>query len=173
MSITSQQRHKSPTEYSAPADYPLLHTHTPLAPDCSKPSFAVARTSHRSALHQQYARRRGSDQSPIGGLGSLEKNKESGSAQESADVYSEMSARFPMNPGAAESLGDSSLISIDETTLTPPMARCCVLWTRPGIPTMLDQSLGDLDELLKETRPRSDQFQRRYSARASTPRWRR
>ena len=34
----------------------------------------------------------GSDQSPIGGVGSLEKNKESGLLKESADVYSEMLA---------------------------------------------------------------------------------
>ncbi len=40
----------------------------------------------------------GSDTSPIGGVGSLEKNKESGLLKESADIYKEMLAPFAMTP---------------------------------------------------------------------------
>ena len=38
------------------------------------------------------------DTSPIGGVGSLEKNKESGVLKESSDIYDEMLAPFAMKP---------------------------------------------------------------------------
>lgn len=93
----------------------------------------------------------GGDTSPIGGVGSLEKNKESGLLKESADIYKEMLAPFAMTPIPTESVaifpsypqmindlsrGDSEMLrSVDA-------ARASL--------TQVDQSLGDLDEFLKE-----------------------
>jgi hypothetical protein len=93
----------------------------------------------------------GSDQSPIGGVGSLEKNKESGLLKESADVYSEMLAPLSMNPVPAESLAilPSYPSMMNELTLADGEMLRSVDAARASL-TMLDQSLGDLDELLKE-----------------------
>ncbi|MGA7355916.1 MAG: M48 family metalloprotease [Candidatus Cybelea sp.] len=93
----------------------------------------------------------GSDSGPITGVGSLEKNKESGLLKESADIYTEMLAPLSMRPIPTESVallpsypqmlndlsrGDAEMLrSVDA-------ARAAL--------TQLDQSLGDLDEFLKE-----------------------
>jgi beta-barrel assembly-enhancing protease len=93
----------------------------------------------------------GSDQSPIGGVGSLEKNKESGLLKESADIYSEMLAPLSMNPVPAESVAilPSYPSMMNELTLADGEMLRSVDAARASL-TMLDQSLGDLDELLKE-----------------------
>jgi len=93
----------------------------------------------------------GSDQSPIGGVGSLEKNKESGLLKESADIYSEMLAPLSMNPVPAESVAilPSYPLMMNELTLADGEMLRSVDAARASL-TMLDQSLGDLDELLKE-----------------------
>ena len=93
----------------------------------------------------------GSDSGPITGVGSLEKNKESGLLKESADIYAEMLAPLSMRPIPTESVallpsypqmlndlsrGDAEMLrSVDA-------ARAAL--------TQLDQSLGDLDAFLKE-----------------------
>jgi predicted Zn-dependent protease len=93
----------------------------------------------------------GSDQSPIGGVGSLEKNKESGLLKESADIYSEMLAPLSMSPVPAESLAilPSYPSMMNELTLADGEMLRSVDAARASL-TMLDQSLGDLDEFLKE-----------------------
>ncbi|HLY02338.1 MAG TPA: M48 family metalloprotease [Candidatus Cybelea sp.] len=93
----------------------------------------------------------GSDQSPIGGVGSLEKNKESGLLKESADIFSEMLAPLSMNPVPAESVAilPSYPSMMNELTLADGEMLRSVDAARASL-TMLDQSLGDLDEFLKE-----------------------
>jgi predicted Zn-dependent protease len=93
----------------------------------------------------------GSDQSPIGGVGSLEKNKESGLLKESADIYSEMLAPLSMNPVPAESVAifPSYPSMMNGLTLADGEMLRSVDAARASL-TMLDQSLGDLDEFLKE-----------------------
>ena len=92
----------------------------------------------------------GGTSSPIGGIGSLEKNKESGALRESADIYKEMLAPFAMKPVPTESvaifpsypqmLGDLSRAD-SEMLRSVDAARASL--------TQLDQSLGDVDEFLK------------------------
>jgi predicted Zn-dependent protease len=93
----------------------------------------------------------GSDQSPIGGVGSLEKNKESGLLKESADIYTEMLEPLSMNPVPAESVAilPSYPSIMNELTLADGEMLRSVDAARASL-TMLDQSLGDLDEFLKE-----------------------
>ncbi len=93
----------------------------------------------------------GSDQSPIGGVGSLEKNKESGLLKESADIYTEMLEPLSMNPVPAESVAilPSYPSMMNELTLADGEMLRSVDAARASL-TMLDQSLGDLDEFLKE-----------------------
>ncbi|MGP8101897.1 MAG: M48 family metalloprotease [Candidatus Cybelea sp.] len=93
----------------------------------------------------------GSDQSPIGGVGSLEKNKESGLLKESADIYTEMLEPLSMNPVPAESVAilPSYPSMMNELTLADGDMLRSVDAARASL-TMLDQSLGDLDEFLKE-----------------------
>ncbi|HLX26504.1 MAG TPA: M48 family metalloprotease [Candidatus Cybelea sp.] len=93
----------------------------------------------------------GGDTSPIGGIGSLEKNKESGALKESADIYKEMLAPFAMKPVPTESvaifpsypqmLGDLSRAD-GEMLRSVDAARASL--------TQVDQSLGDVDEFLKD-----------------------
>lgn len=93
----------------------------------------------------------GSDTGPIGGVGSLEKNKESGLLKESADIYKEMLAPFAMKPVPTQSLAifpsypqmTNDLSRADDEMLRSVDAARAAL-------TQLDQSLGDLDEFLKE-----------------------
>lgn len=93
----------------------------------------------------------GGDTSPIGGIGSLEKNKENGALKESADIYKEMLAPFAMKPVPTESvaifpsypqmIGDLSRAD-SEMLRSVDAARASL--------TQLDQSLGDVDEFLKD-----------------------
>lgn len=92
----------------------------------------------------------GSDAGPIGGVGSLERNKESGILKESADIYSEMLAPFSMHPVPTESMAifPSYPSMINEMSLADSEMLRSVDAARASL-TMLDQSLGDLDEFLK------------------------
>ena len=93
----------------------------------------------------------GGTSGPIGGVGSLERNKESGLLKESADIYEEMLAPFAMKPIPTQSLalfpnypqmiGDLSRAD-GEMLRSVDAARASL--------TQLDQSLGDLDEFLKD-----------------------
>ncbi|MBV8343714.1 MAG: M48 family metalloprotease [Candidatus Eremiobacteraeota bacterium] len=92
----------------------------------------------------------GGSSSPIGGVGSLEKNKEGGLLKESADIYEEMLAPFAMTPIPSESLAvlPSYPQMINELSLADGEMLRSVDAARASM-TTLDQSLGDLDEFLK------------------------
>lgn len=93
----------------------------------------------------------GGDTSPIGGVGSLEKNKESGALKESADIYDEMLEPFAMKPIPTESVAlfpSYPQMLTDLTRADSEMLRS-VDAARASL-TQVDQSLGDLDEFLKE-----------------------
>jgi predicted Zn-dependent protease len=108
-------------------------------------NFTSMARSINSALQDS-----GSDDGPIGGVGSLEKNKESGQLKEAADIYTEMLAPFSMNPVPTDSLEilPSYPQMINELTLADGEMLRSVDAARASL-TMLDQSLGDLDEFLK------------------------
>jgi predicted Zn-dependent protease len=93
----------------------------------------------------------GGTSSPIGGIGSLERNKESGALKESADIYKEMLAPFAMKPVPTESVAIfptyPQMIG-DLTRADSEMLRS-VDAARASL-TQLDQSLGDVDEFLKD-----------------------
>lgn len=91
------------------------------------------------------------DTSPIGGVGSLEKNKESGVLKESADIYDEMLAPFAMKPIPTESVAllPSYPQSLNDLARADGEALRSVDAARAAL-TQLDQSLGDLDEFLKQ-----------------------
>jgi hypothetical protein len=93
----------------------------------------------------------GGDSSPIGGLGSLEKNKESGLLNESADIYKEMLAPFALKPVPTESVAlfPSYPRMLNELSRADGEMLHSVDAARASL-TQLDQSLGDLDEWLKE-----------------------
>ena len=88
---------------------------------------------------------------PIKHVGSLEKNKENGLLKETADIYDEMLAPFSMVPMPADSLAIlpsypqmlGELSSADGEMLRSVDAARASL-------TMVDQSIGDLDDFLKE-----------------------
>ncbi|HEY6325237.1 MAG TPA: M48 family metalloprotease [Candidatus Cybelea sp.] len=92
----------------------------------------------------------GGSSSPIGGVGSLEKNKEAGLLKESADIYEEMLAPFAMKPVPTESLAILPMYPqmINDLSLADGEMLRCVDAARASM-TTLDQSLGDLDEFLK------------------------
>lgn len=92
----------------------------------------------------------GGSAGPIGGVGSLEKNKESGLLKESADVYNEMAAPFAMKPVPTESVAifpSYPQMLTDLSRADGEMLRS-VDAARASL-TQLDQSLGDLDDFLK------------------------
>jgi beta-barrel assembly-enhancing protease len=93
----------------------------------------------------------GGDTSPIGGIGSLERNKESGLLKESADIYKEMLAPFAMKPVPTESVAifPSYPQMINELSRADAEMLRSVDAARAAL-TQVDQSLGDLDEFLKE-----------------------
>jgi beta-barrel assembly-enhancing protease len=93
----------------------------------------------------------GGSTSPIGGVGSLEKNKESGLLKESADIYQEMLAPFAMKPIPTESVAifPSYPQMIGELSRADSEMLRSVDAARAAL-TQVDQSLGDLDEFLKE-----------------------
>ncbi len=92
----------------------------------------------------------GGDSSPIGGVGSLEKNKEAGLLKETADIYEEMLAPFAMTPVPTESLAILPAYPqmVNELSLADGEMLRSVDAARASM-TTLDQSLGDLDEFLK------------------------
>ncbi len=92
----------------------------------------------------------GGDTSPIGGVGSLEKNKESGLLKESADIYKEMLAPFEMKPIPTESVAifPSYAQMMSELSLADGEMLRSVDAARASL-TQLDQTLGDLDDFLK------------------------
>ncbi len=92
----------------------------------------------------------GGDSSPLAGVGSLEKNKESGQLKESADIYDEMLAPFSSSPIPAASLEifPSYPQMLNELSLADADMLRAVDASRASL-TILDQSLGDLDEFLK------------------------
>lgn len=93
----------------------------------------------------------GGNTSPIGGIGSLEKNKESGLLKESADIYQEMLAPFAMKPVPTESVAlfPSYPRMLDELSRADSEMLRSVDAARAAL-TQLDQSIGDLDEFLKQ-----------------------
>ncbi len=93
----------------------------------------------------------GSDAGPLGGVGTLEKGKESGLLKEGADIYTEMLAPFGTTPIPAESLAilPSYPQMMDELSLGDAELLRSVDAARASL-TVLDQSLGDLDDFLKE-----------------------
>jgi Zn-dependent protease with chaperone function len=93
----------------------------------------------------------GSATSPLGGVGSLEKNKESGLLKESADIYDELKAPLAMDgiPPESEALLPSYPHMIDQLSRADGEMLRSVDAARASL-TMLDQSLGDLDEFLKQ-----------------------
>jgi Zn-dependent protease with chaperone function len=92
----------------------------------------------------------GGDTSPIGGVGSLERNKESGLLKESADIYKEMLAPFALTPIPTESLAilPSYPRMVNDLSLADGEMLRSVDAARASL-TILDQSLGDLDAFLK------------------------
>ncbi|HEY1869219.1 MAG TPA: M48 family metalloprotease [Candidatus Cybelea sp.] len=92
----------------------------------------------------------GGTSSPIGGIGSLEKNKESGALRESADIYKEMLAPFAMKPVPTESVAifPSYLQMLGDLSRADSEMLRSVDAARASL-TQLDQSLGDVDEFLK------------------------
>jgi len=93
----------------------------------------------------------GGNTSPIQGVGSLEKNKESGLLKESADIYQEMLAPFAMKPVPTESVAlfPTYPQMIGELTRADGEMLRSVDAARAAL-TQVDQSLGDVDEFLKE-----------------------
>jgi Zn-dependent protease with chaperone function len=91
------------------------------------------------------------DTSPIGGVGTLEKNKESGALKESSDIYDEMLAPFAMKPIPTESVAllPSYPQVLNELSRADSEMLRSVDAARASL-TQVDQSLGDLDEFLKE-----------------------
>jgi beta-barrel assembly-enhancing protease len=87
----------------------------------------------------------------IGGVGSLEVNKESGLLKEGSTIYDEMLAPFSETPIPSDSLAilpDYPKMIDQLTTADEEMLRS-VDASRASL-TLLDQSLGDLDEFLKQ-----------------------
>jgi len=93
----------------------------------------------------------GGNSSPIQGVGSLERDKESGLLKETADIYEEMLGPFAMKPVPTESVAlfpaypqmMGELSRADGEMLRSVDAARAAL-------TQVDQSLGDVDEFLKE-----------------------
>jgi beta-barrel assembly-enhancing protease len=92
----------------------------------------------------------GGSSGPIGGVGSLEKNKETGLLKESADIYKEMLAPFSMMPIPTQSLAvfPSYPNMMNELSLADGEMLRSVDAARASL-TILDQTFGDLDEFLK------------------------
>ncbi len=101
----------------------------------------------------------GGDAGPLSGVGSLEKNKESGLLKESADIYKEMLAPFALTPIPAESVAvlPSYPQMVNDLSLADGEMLRSVDAARASL-TILDQSLGDLDEFLKALNQESLSF---------------
>jgi predicted Zn-dependent protease len=88
---------------------------------------------------------------PIGGVGTLEKGKESGLLKEGSNIYTEMLAPFASMPIPADSLAilPSYPQMMNDLSLADGDMVRSVDAARASL-TMLDQSIGDLDEFLKD-----------------------
>lgn len=88
---------------------------------------------------------------PIHGVGSLETNKQSGLLKESADIYGEMERPLSMNPVPADSLAllPSYPNMLDQLNRASGEMLQSVDAARASL-TMLDQSVGDIDDFLKQ-----------------------
>ncbi|MGA8534385.1 MAG: M48 family metalloprotease [Candidatus Tumulicola sp.] len=88
---------------------------------------------------------------PIGGVGSLEKGKESGLLKEGSDIYAEMLAPFASMPIPSDALAilPSYPQMLNDLSLADGDMLRGVDAARASL-TQLDQSVGDLDEFLKE-----------------------
>jgi predicted Zn-dependent protease len=88
---------------------------------------------------------------PIGGVGSLDKGKASGLLKEGADIYAEMLAPFASVPIPADALAilPSYPQMLNDLSLSDGDMLRSVDAARASL-TQLDQSVGDLDEFLKE-----------------------
>ena len=129
--------------------FPTSAASTSSAARASKRSSRISNSMSRSinsALQDA-----GGDSGPLGGVGSLEKNKESGLLKDSADIYHEMLAPFAMAPIPTQSLAilPSYPQMTSELTIADSEMLRAVDAARASL-TMLDQSLGDLDEFLKQ-----------------------
>ncbi|MBV9719066.1 MAG: M48 family metalloprotease [Candidatus Eremiobacteraeota bacterium] len=93
----------------------------------------------------------GGSSGPIGGVGSLEKNKEAGLLKESADIYKEMLSPFTLKPVPTESVAifPSYPQMLNDLSRADGEMLRSVDAARASL-TQLDQSLGDLDEFLKQ-----------------------
>ncbi len=92
----------------------------------------------------------GSDAGPLGGVGTLEKGKQSGLLKDGADIYTEMLAPFSSTPIPTDALAllPSYPQMMDELSLGDAEMLRSVDAARAAL-TILDQSLGDLDDFLK------------------------
>jgi len=92
----------------------------------------------------------GSDAGPLGGVGTLEKGKESGLLKDGADIYTELLAPFSSTPIPTDALAllPSYPQMMDELSLGDAEMLRSVDAARAAL-TILDQSLGDLDDFLK------------------------
>lgn len=88
---------------------------------------------------------------PIGGVGTLEKGKETGLLKESSDIYAEMLAPFATLPIPADALAilPSYPQMLNDMSLSQSDMLRSVDAARAAL-TQVDQSVGDLDEFLKE-----------------------
>jgi predicted Zn-dependent protease len=96
----------------------------------------------------------------LSGVGSMEKNKESGLLKDTADIYTDMLEPISMAPVPEDSLAvlPSYPQILDQLSIADGDMLRSVDAARASL-TMLDQSLGDLDDLLK----RLDEYQPGYS----------
>lgn len=88
---------------------------------------------------------------PISGVGTLEKGKESGLLKEGSDIYTEMLAPFSSMPIPADSLAilPSYPQMLNELSLADSDMLRSVDAARAAL-TQVDQSVGDLDDFLKQ-----------------------
>ncbi|HKE36521.1 MAG TPA: hypothetical protein VKB39_03765, partial [Candidatus Baltobacteraceae bacterium] len=88
--------------------------------------------------------------STIAGVGSLEKNKENGLLKDTADIYNDMLEPMSMRPVPEDSLAvfPSYPQMLDQLAIADGDMLRSVDAARASL-TMLDQSLGDLDDFLK------------------------
>jgi predicted Zn-dependent protease len=88
---------------------------------------------------------------PIGGVGTLEKGKETGLLKQSSDIYAEMLAPFATLPIPADALAilPSYPQMLNDMSLSQSDMLRSVDAARAAL-TQVDQSVGDLDEFLKE-----------------------
>ncbi len=88
---------------------------------------------------------------PLGGVGTLEKGKESGMLKEGSDIYTEMLEPFASVPIPADSLAilPNYPQMLNDLSLSDGDMLRAVDAARASL-TQLDQSVGDLDEFLKQ-----------------------